>query len=335
MTNPTQTFANLFSFQDFNIPSERGSSDSDCDDDDDGSSLPAFMRHPGAEIARRAEKALAALETPEVVAALPLAHRDVAWACARACVAMEMDFAMASDTCIAPPEFGTAASAGADYISHTYGEITCDAVDTLARVMFEGEGGARGASVVDLGSGLGKIAFQLAMIAPGAREMIGVELAKSRHDVAVKALAAIEGDAERKSRMHCPVRLVCGDVCDAHYRSATHAFANSLLFTSELKATLAAELHRCASLRMIVSTTEMPLPLEGEDEDEDEDEDEAEGGGGGGGEAEASPPAASSAGEEPAAGTLAAWTLRPERLLLSVSWDTSPSWDGFIYVRDA
>jgi hypothetical protein len=123
------------------------------------------------------------------------------------------------------------------------------------------------------------------------REMIGVELAKSRHDVAVKALEALEGDAERAARLHCPVRLVCGDVCDDHYRGATHAFANSLLFSPELKLSLCAELNRCEAMRMVVATTTMPL------------------------------------GDS-------RWTLRPERLKLSVSWDTTPTWEGFVYVRE-
>lgn len=280
----TQRFVDLFSFQDFNIDAA-----SDSGSEDEGG-LPAFMRHPGAEVARRAERALAAIEGPEAIA-LPVAHRDTAWACARACLAMEMDFVLASDTCIAPEEFGTTDSHGDTFMEHTYGEITCDAVDLLARVFFEGERGSHDASVIDLGSGLGKIAFQLAMIAPGAREMIGVELAKSRHDVAVKALEALEGDAERAARLHCPVRLVCGDVCDDHYRGATHAFANSLLFSPALKLSLCAELDRCEAMRMVIATTTMPLSEE-------------------------------------------RWTLRPERLKLSVSWDTTPTWDGFVYIRE-
>ena len=305
----TATFARLFSFQDFYCgrPEEGGDWEdgllaSSDDEDDDG--LPAFMRHPGAAIGRKAERAAAkldALEAGEVVpdgsddaalrrfARVPLAHRDVVWAMARAAVALEMEFALASDVCIAPPEFRGLAPERSR--AHTYGEITCDAVDTIARVFFGNDlGGAAGAVVVDLGSGIGKVPLQLAFLARGAAETVGVELARGRHNVAEAALAAIRDHPTRAARLCCPVRYVCGDVTDDHYSTATHAFGNTLLFDDELKQLTAARIEACPDLKLLVTTT--PLPL--------------------------SP-------------TL--WKLRDERLQLSVSWDASAGWEGFVWDR--
>ena len=105
-----------------------------------------------------------------------------------------------------------------------------------------------------LGTGLGRAVVQAASEFR-VRESVGVELARSRHALAVKALSL--EDSTLASR----VRLLQGDCADAALWSeanaplarATVVYAASLLFSSELMARLAQRIEASESVRVVAS----------------------------------------------------------------------------------
>lgn len=124
---------------------------------------------------------------------------------------------------------------------------------------------------VDLGSGGGRIVLQAAR-EHGVRCAIGIELARSRHELAVQNLA-------REPSITSRVRLVCGNIADARYwnppnslakdppvtgdddgvlAGATVVFLSSLLFGEELMASMAKRIASCASVRVVATLQRFP-----------------------------------------------------------------------------
>jgi len=110
----------------------------------------------------------------------------------------------------------------------------------------------------DLGSGVGKAVLQFALQHP-IKRAAGIELAKSRHDIAAAAHAWLkERNAPYLSKEEPAV--ICGSFTDRIYQDATHVFANSLLFGPELEQAVANILAGCPVLHQVVATTKLPLP---------------------------------------------------------------------------
>lgn len=112
------------------------------------------------------------------------------------------------------------------------------------------------------------------------RRCTGIELAKSRHNVAVAASEWISRSHEhikkpghddfehQEQEMNSPIfksiqqpNFICGSFTEHIYNDATHVFANSLLFGPELELKVANVLAACPSLFQVVSTTALPMPL--------------------------------------------------------------------------
>jgi hypothetical protein len=106
---------------------------------------------------------------------------------------------------------------------------------------------------------VGKAVLQLALQFP-IKRAVGIELARSRHDIAA---AALEWMASQNAPFLSsqPPELVCGSFTDPIYADATHVFANSLLFGPELEQAVADVLTRsCPVLFQAVATTRLPMP---------------------------------------------------------------------------
>jgi hypothetical protein len=131
-----------------------------------------------------------------------------------------------------------------------YGEITPVGFRTLAVRMGLGDSDV----FADLGSGLGRCTVQAAAEF-GVRRAVGVELAHSRHRLAIRALAReTQSVAER-------VDLVCSDCASDCLWEAnqgalggvTCLYASSLLFSPELMSRLAGHINRAPHLRVVAS----------------------------------------------------------------------------------
>ena len=129
----------------------------------------------------------------------------------------------------------------------TYGEITPAGMTSLAERLKL----TKDDSFIDLGSGLGRAVIQ-AVTDYDVRKSIGVELANSRHTLALKTL----GKADESVRER--VQLIKGDCADEklwreQLSGTTVAFVASLLFDKTLMARLATCLEECSSLRAVAS----------------------------------------------------------------------------------
>lgn len=125
-----------------------------------------------------------------------------------------------------------------------YGELTSQGFRALANVLELGVNDV----YVDLGSGLGRTVL-LAAREFSVRESIGIELAETRHELAVAALE------QETAALPCTFRL--GDVCDEvmwdflRERNVTVAFANNVLFGDGLQQTLGRRIEECTTLRAV------------------------------------------------------------------------------------
>ena len=312
-------FSAQFPFQGFNQDQGSDSSEEESDEDD-YNQLPGLFRQSDARsiVERGVAKLRRGLSDGGswCAGALPEHHRLVMWALSEAATLNPIEFSEASDHDLIPPEFYAMESTDGDFedrnAAHVYGELTLDGVDQLLDVFAKytpsmpSAGSQRGkkrtpaatadsrfdnAVFVDLGSGLGKIVLQLALDVrcSKAAAFIGVELAQSRHDVAVAGRAALgaigagggpgssscaKGDASsdvlrqsmanaiRGADVHASgtTRFIRGDITRPLYRDATHVFANSLLFPAMLSERTCRELSQCPKLRVVVSSRALPLP---------------------------------------------------------------------------
>ena len=128
-----------------------------------------------------------------------------------------------------------------------YGELTPSGFRVLARHVRLSPDDI----FVDLGSGLGRMCI-LAAREFHVAEAVGVELAKSRHQIALDSL-----DAENNDSIARKVRFLLGDVCSATIWATfapTVAYANSVLFGPDLMRCLGQQIEACPSLRVVAST---------------------------------------------------------------------------------
>ena len=146
----------------------------------------------------------------------------------------------------------------------TYGEITPRGFQTLAARLQLGPS----ETFADLGSGHGKAVAQ-AVTEFGVAGSVGVEITRSRHEMAASLRATLpSSEAER-------VHLVCGDCASAEVWQAgqplaevTVAYAASLLFDRELLERLAARLAGAPRLRTVATLRRFPGGLRGFEERE-------------------------------------------------------------------
>lgn len=137
-----------------------------------------------------------------------------------------------------------------------YGELTSQGFRTLANALELGTHDV----FVDLGSGLGR-AVILAAREFNVCESIGIELAETRHEL---ALAALERET---SSLPCAFHV--GDVCDEavwdllREHKTSVAFANNVLFGDELQQTLGRRIEDCDTIRAVAVLKPWPNGLRG------------------------------------------------------------------------
>ena len=178
-------------------------------------------------------------------------HAASANGCCIKCVRAVQEAALAGRCTTAEEDAELEGIGGPD--AALYGELTPIGFRTLAARL-----GLRESDVfVDLGSGLGRLAWQAAAEF-GVKLAFGIELAASRHNLGVDALSA-ETDRDAASR----VTLIQGDCADAAlwtassspFARATVGYLGSLMFSTELMSTLARRIESCsfADLRVIAT----------------------------------------------------------------------------------
>ena len=134
--------------------------------------------------------------------------------------------------------------------AHVYGELTPAGVAQLVRAtqMTDSD------SFVDLGSGVGKVVLQVAMLVPGIR-CLGIELDSERHEGARRALrAAVREGLVPKGA--CTLKH--DSILDAKYGRATVLLANSTCFPSALLAQVSVRV--AAMRRPVTFVTFQELP---------------------------------------------------------------------------
>lgn len=127
-------------------------------------------------------------------------------------------------------------------------------------------------SFYDLGSGTGRLIVQSYMELPRLGQAVGIEMAPSRHNLAVEAWGRLRnGKAERirsagleahnhsdeePEKHKCLVRLQKGDLFSLDVSEATHIYVSSLCFNDRMMEKLAEKLQKearalqcCATLR--------------------------------------------------------------------------------------
>ena len=134
--------------------------------------------------------------------------------------------------------------------AHVYGELTPAGVAQLVRATRM----TASDSFIDLGSGVGKVVLQVAMLVPGIRSM-GIELDSERHEGARRALrAAVREGLVPKGA--CTLKH--DSILDAKYGRASVLLANSTCFPSALLAQVS---QRIATMRRpITFVTFQELP---------------------------------------------------------------------------
>jgi hypothetical protein len=127
----------------------------------------------------------------------------------------------------------------------------------------------------DLGSGAGKLVVQSYLELPRIQRSVGVELAPSRHESAVKAWEGLvqSGLADELRSNHpdaatndgdASLKLIAGDLFHADVSEATHIYVSSLCFTDDMMRRLEEKL-TCSSLKVesVASLREFPKQLFG------------------------------------------------------------------------
>ena len=134
-------------------------------------------------------------------------------------------------------------------MAETYGEITADGMKALAARVLMGPSD----SFADLGSGCGRAVLQ-ALTNFDVASACGIELAESRHELALQALAALP--AEQASR----ARFLCGDCAAADawqsggaLADATVVYVASLCFGDELMQRLSERLVESPRVRTVAT----------------------------------------------------------------------------------
>ena len=144
----------------------------------------------------------------------------------------------------------------------TYGEVATHGILQLLGV---GPGGSPalpglgepGTSLLDVGSGVGKLVLATPLLTGAAA--IGVEVVAERHALAVEALQRAVASGSLNPEQAARVRLVQADATHG-LPDATHAYFSNLCFSPTLDLLIARSLVAIPSLRCVVALR--PLPLE-------------------------------------------------------------------------
>ena len=132
--------------------------------------------------------------------------------------------------------------------NQTYGELTIRGVREIAEILRPNVNDV----FVDMGSGAGRCILQAALEWP-CRRSVGVELSKSRHDVAAMALARAQPSVQRRTSLLHDDLLTCTD-----FEDATIVYVASLLFDEAFMARLAERLSSLPRVRAIATLTRLP-----------------------------------------------------------------------------
>jgi len=150
----------------------------------------------------------------------------------------------------------------------TYGEITELGARQLFHYMNINADMEDDIVFVDLGSGAGKLVVQVFLEVPRLRRAVGIELAQSRHDVAIFAWDTVDTKAydvrtALKEHASCcneaSVQFIQGDLFEVDVTDASHIYVASLCFTSEMMERLGDKLANEASRLKCVATLK-PFP---------------------------------------------------------------------------
>ena len=132
----------------------------------------------------------------------------------------------------------------------TYGEITPASVARLLDWLDLHEDDV----LYDLGSGVGKVVLQAAMTA-ACRRVVGVELARSRHEIACEALEDAREEGWIRAR---DVQLVCRNFMKVDISDATVIYSCTTSFSDEFMAMMVRRLSRqCRLGTLFLSTQEL------------------------------------------------------------------------------
>ncbi len=142
----------------------------------------------------------------------------------------------------APAEEQAVREAGSDPM---YGELMPAAAERL----FDYLGLGRRDVLYDLGSGIGKFVAQAAIAKP-LRRVVGIEMVRLRHDIAVEVLDRIEREALLEAETF---ELWCGDFMRLPMKDATVVYTCSTAFPEPLMARMMRRLSRLPELRCFVS----------------------------------------------------------------------------------
>lgn len=152
------------------------------------------------------------------------------------------------------PERAAMSAVGAGPV---YGELGAAGTSQLLRELALTEADV----VVDLGSGLGRFALHGALATPA--RFVGVELAESRHQAALRARARLVANGWARA---AAVEFVCADLRTHSLEAATVVFACSTAFPPSLLRELAEQLWLAPRLRCFVAPrlpeARLPLPLD-------------------------------------------------------------------------
>lgn len=144
--------------------------------------------------------------------------------------------------------------AGREY---TYGEITAEGVRQLLQSM--GLGNDDTADVFyDAGSGVGRLVAQL-YLEHRALNVIGVELSKQRHDMAVESWQRLQESVGESTEQ---VRFLNEDVLETDFSDATHIYLSSLCFPRDVIDAIQVKLITCAdagNLRVVAALSDLTL----------------------------------------------------------------------------
>ena len=129
-----------------------------------------------------------------------------------------------------------------------YGELTEKGVRAVLKLLAPRPGDV----FVDLGSGAGRMCFQVALEWPEIACSRGVELSGSRHAAGLAALARADAATARR------VQLQQADIIETGAGDATIGYVASLLFDEKFMARLGARLDAAPRLRRLVSLEPFP-----------------------------------------------------------------------------
>mmetsp|Transcript_36685 Transcript_36685/g.110152 ORF Transcript_36685/g.110152 Transcript_36685/m.110152 type:complete len:260 (-) Transcript_36685:4-783(-) len=149
---------------------------------------------------------------------------------------------------------------------YTYGEVTSMGVRQLASEM--GLDGGEGIVFYDAGSGVGRLVVQL-FLEYDIHKLIGVELSKQRHDIAVESWERVQRSISASYQGSERVEFLNQDILETSFNDTTHIFLSSLCFPKDVIEAIQIKLMKYAkngSLRIVAALSDLNLLENSEDQ---------------------------------------------------------------------